>query len=94
MSHLENALIVSNLTRIIVDMQEKKGNIIQLNKYDHTVPGTSYAPFSIKFGGRSTRVSYFPKNNEIGDAITTFFVDIFSKIEAEAEQKLSKLLLG
>ncbi|MFH1614887.1 MAG: hypothetical protein ABIG61_07375 [Planctomycetota bacterium] len=91
MSKLEQALEVSALTRIIVDMQEKKKRLEQLNKYDHEEPDPRQA-FFVEFGGRSTHVKYFPNNNDIGDEITAFFVELFGQLEAEAEKTLSKLL--
>ncbi len=94
MSNLENALAVSSLTRTIVDMQEKKERLERLNGYDHEETGTaaSSQSFSIEIGGGSTHVKYFPKDNAIADHISSFFTDLFDKIEAEADGKLSELL--
>lgn len=89
MSELEKALVVSNLTRIIVDMQEKKERLKQLNKYDHS---DSCQPFFVEIGGGGTHIKYYPKDNELGDSITVFFTEIFSKLEANAEKALSELL--
>lgn len=92
MSNLEKALTVSSLTRIIVDMQEKKERIQTLNHYDQeeTPP---VRPFFVEVGGGAAHIRYFPKNNDIGDKITSFFVELFDKIEADAEQKLSELIV-
>ncbi len=95
MSRLDEALEVSSLTRIIVDMQEKKKRLQTLNHYDHEETGTSNSqqPFFIEVGGGSTHIRYFPKNNDIGNIITLCLLGVFADIETEAEQRLAELLI-
>lgn len=84
---------VTGLLIIANGMQDKADKLKSLNQYDHTeTVSSSSRPFFIEFGGGCTHVKYFPKDNEIGDSITEFFVGLFSKIAATAWAEIDALI--
>ena len=86
----DKAKKVAESLKIANQMQENIDRLNSLNKYDHS--DLSCRSFFIEFGGGSTHVRYFPKNNEIGDLITEFFVGLFGEIAKKASDEIDSLL--
>lgn len=90
----DKAKKVADLLKIANEMQDKADKLTTLNHYDHTETGTSASeqPFFVDFGGGSTHVRYFPKDNKIGDSITEFFVGLFSDIAGKAWTEIDAII--
>lgn len=91
---MEKAKKVVDSVKIANDMQENIDRLRSLNQYDHEedAKSASSGRFFIEFGGSSTHVRYFPKDNEIGDSITEFFVDLFGGIRNAARSEIESLI--
>jgi len=94
METLKIARQVTLLSEIIIDMKEKKERVKSLNKYDHTETGTSASgrPFFVELGGGAVHVKYYPKDNDIGNEIESFFTSMFDEIQGTAEEELLALI--
>ena len=94
MDRLNKAKKITELAKLIVELEEKKARIKNLNRYNHELEDhKGNRPFFVEFGGGCVHTKYYIESNDIGNTIECFFFDIFDKIISDAQKKLDSLIV-
>lgn len=81
---------IEKLNRERKQLEENIARLVKLNVYDHT--GTHGQQFFVEFGGGSTHVKEYIRNNEFGDLVTDFFVGIWTDRREKVLMELEDLI--